>query len=68
MDQLEQLTQAVTDVTTAAQAEAGRVEAVIADLKAHPAAPDLSAQIAALETVATNLNAVEAPAPAPPTP
>jgi hypothetical protein len=75
-DQLSQLTDQVTQLQAAETALANRINsqitalnAQIADLQAHPVAPDISTQIAGLQSVADGLNALlpnpsdNAPAP-----
>jgi uncharacterized membrane protein YccC len=66
--------QSVTDVANRVSDEQATLQATIDELKAHPAAPDLSNQLAALQAVAnsltgakTQLDAID-PAQAPATP
>lgn len=71
MDQLQTLTDSITNLETKfanalsrVTAENTTLQAVIDDLKAHPAAPDLSALISRLDAVSGNLDSID-PTPAP---
>lgn len=74
LDQVQSLTDSITrlegkvsTLVTRVGAEQASLQSVIDDLKAHPASqtPDLSALITRLDTVSANLDAIDAPAPAP---
>lgn len=60
MSEIDNLKRAVADVQQAARDEANRVIGVITTLRANPSAADVQAAADALESVAANLNAVEA--------
>src|SRR5438105_2101387 len=65
--EITKLQQTESDTAARVQAALASLQATIDDLKAHPAAVDLTDEIASLETINTDLGQI-APAPAPPAP
>jgi hypothetical protein len=64
-DDVAALTEAVNGFKQSVAESAAQFQAVIDDLKAHPAAPDLTQPIADLESATAALKAIPVPGPTP---